>query len=73
MNNKENISMEKITEFLKKSPTDDGTFYSAIYDLYVYINIAKGINDINNGNHITLEELDKEMEELYANTSRRFG
>lgn len=71
--NQENISIEKISELLKKAPTDDGTFYGALYDLYVFIGISKGINDINNGRGMTLEELHKEMEELYENTSRRFG
>ena len=73
MNNKEDICMEKISELLKKSQTDDGTFYGAIYDLYLFIGIAKGMNDIKNGRGITLEELHKEMEELYESTSRRFG
>ena len=71
--NQENISIEKISELLKKAPTDDGTLYGAIYDLYVLIGIAKGVNGINQGNGITLEEFDKEMEALYENTNRRFG
>ncbi len=73
MNNKEEVSIEKINELLKKSETDDGTFYGALYDLYLLIGIAKGIDDIKNGRGITLEELHKEMEELYESTSRRFG
>lgn len=72
-NNQENISTPKISELLKKSSTDDGTFYGSLYDLFVLIGIAKGIDDINNGRTITLEELDREMEELYENTNRRFG
>ena len=63
MNNKEDISIEKISELLKKSQTDDGTFYGALYDLYLFIGIAKGMEDIKNGRGITLEELHKEMEE----------
>ena len=35
-NNQEDFSMEKISELLKKAPTDDGTFYGSIYDLYVF-------------------------------------
>ena len=31
--NLEKISIEKISEILRKSKTDDGTFYSTIYDL----------------------------------------
>ena len=29
MSIKEDISMEKISELLKKAPTDDGTFYGS--------------------------------------------
>lgn len=46
MNNKEDVSIEKISELLKKAPTDDGTFYGALYDLYLFIGFAKGIDDI---------------------------
>lgn len=73
MKNNEDLSMEKISELLKKAPTDDGTFYGALYDLYLFIGIAKGMDGIKNGRGMTLEELHKEMEELYASTSRRFG
>ena len=65
--------MEKITELLKNAPTDDGTFYSSLYDLYVFIQLAKSVDNIKNGRTITLEELDKEMEALYESSSRRFG
>lgn len=51
---KENIPMEKIVELLKKSE-DDGTFFGCIYNLYVLIGIAKGVNDIRNGRGETLE------------------
>ena len=70
---KENISIGKISKLLKNTPTDDGTFYGCLYDLYVFIGIAKGVSDINNGNGITLEELEKEREALYENYSRNFG
>ena len=70
---KENISIGKISELLKNAPTDDGTFYGCLYDLYVFIGIVKGVSDINNGNGITLEELEKEREALYENYSRNFG
>ena len=60
-------------ENLKNAPTDDGTFYGCLYDLYVFIGIVKGVSDINNGNGITLEELEKEREALYENYSRNFG
>ena len=71
--NQENIEIEKLSVLLKKATTDDGTFYGSLYDLYVLIGIAKGVNDINRGNTITLEELHKEMEALYESTSRRSG
>ena len=73
MNKKENISIEKICELLENAPTDDGTFFSALYDLYVFINISKSIDNINNGKTSTLEKFEKEMEELYADNNRRFG
>lgn len=69
----EKIEIEKISELLKKAQTDDGTFYGSLYDLYVLIGIAKGVNSINHGKGISIEELDREMEALYENTSRRFG
>ena len=67
------IPMEKISELLKKAPTDDGTFYGSLYDLYVFIGLVKSADDIKNGRTITLEELKKEMEALYDNSSKRFG
>lgn len=60
---KEDIPMEKIVELLKKSE-NDGTFFGCIYNLYVLIGIAKGVNDIRNDRGVTLEEFNKEMEEL---------
>ncbi len=69
----EKIEIEKISELLKKAQTDDGTLYGSLYDLYVLIGIAKGVNSINHGKGISIKELDREMEALYENTSRRFG
>ncbi len=60
-NNQENLSMEKITELLKKAQTDDGTFYSALYDLYLFIGMAKGIDDIKKDRGMTLEESKERM------------
>ena len=71
--NQEDISMKKICDLLKEAPTDDGTFYGVLYDLYLFIELAKGADDIKNGRTISLEDLHKEMEELYENTSRKFG
>lgn len=69
---KEDIQMEGIIELLKNSE-DDGTFYGTLYNLYVIIGIAKGVDNIRNGKGITLEEFKKEREALYENYSRRFG
>ena len=55
MSIRENISMKKISEMLKEAPTDDGTFYGSLYDLYVFIGLAKGVDDIKNGRTISLE------------------
>lgn len=71
-NNEENISIEKISELLKKAPTDDGTLYSAIYDLHVLIGIAKGVDDINKGHGIPIEDFIMEREAMYARNNRRF-
>ena len=73
MNNKEEISIEKISELLKKSKTDDGTFYGALYDLYLLIGIAKGIDDIKNGRGMTLQESRERMIRKYENYNRRYG
>lgn len=40
---------------------DDGTFYSNVYNLYVIIGIVKGIDNVKNGNCITLEDFEKEI------------
>jgi hypothetical protein len=69
---KEDIPMEKIVELLKKSE-DDGTFYGSIYNLYFLIGVAKSVDDIKNGQGITLEEFNKEREALYESYSRQFG
>lgn len=71
--NKEKVLTEKINELLKKAPTDDGTFYGSLYDLYVLIGIAKGVNDINEGKGVSVEDMIKEREALYESYNRRFG
>lgn len=73
MNINKDIPMKKISELLKNAPTDDGTFYGSLYDLYVFIEMSKSANHVKNGSTITLKELEKEMEDLYENSSRRFG
>ena len=70
---KEDIKLEKIVKLLEKNPEENKTLYDNIYNLYVLIGIAKGVNDIRNGRGMTLEEFNKEREELYEHYSRRFG
>ena len=69
----EKIEIENLVELLKKASTDDGTFLGSLYDLYVLIRIAKGVNDINQGKGISLQELRTEREALYESYSRKFG
>lgn len=68
---KENIHLEKIAELLKKAPTDDGTFCTSLYDLYVFICMAKGISNISSGEYITLEEFNAEIEVLHESYNRQ--
>ena len=69
----EKIEIEKISELLKNAQTDDGTLYGSLYDLYVLIGIAKGVNNINYGKGISIEEFLKEREAIYESYNRRFG
>ncbi len=70
---KEDIKLEKIVKLLEKNPEENKTLYDNIYNLYVLIGIAKGVDDIRNGRGMTLEEFNKEREELYERYSRSFG
>ena len=70
---KEDIKLEKIVKLLEKNPEENKTLYDNIYNLYVLIGIAKGVGDIRNGRGMTLEEFNKEREELYERYSRSFG
>jgi len=69
---KEDIKLDKIVDLLKNSE-DDGTFLDSLYDLYFFINITKGVDDIRNGKGTPLEEFKKEREALYESYNRRFG
>ena len=71
--NQEKIELEKLSELLKKAPTDDGTLYGSLYDLYVLISIAKGVNSINNEKGTSIESLIKEREALYERYNRKFS
>ena len=70
---KEDIKLEKIVKLLEQNPEENNTLYDNIYNLYALISIAKGVHDIRNGRGMTLEEFNKEREELYERYSRRFG
>ncbi len=73
MDENEKIDIGKIDELLENTPTDDGTFYGALYDLYFFIGILKGIDDANNGREMTLEESEERMMYKYANYNARYG
>lgn len=64
--------MEKIINLLKKSE-DDGTFLDTIYDLYVLMGIAKGVDDARNGRGITVEESRERMMKKYDTYNTRYG
>ncbi len=69
---KENIKMEKIINLLKNSK-DDGTFLDSLYDLYLFIEIAKGVDDVRNGRGMTLEESRERMIRKYETYSTKYG
>lgn len=70
---KEDIQMEKISTLLKKAPTDDGTFYGSLYDLYVFIGLVKSADDIRNGRGMTIEESRERIIKKYENYNTRYG
>lgn len=70
---KEDVKTDSICELLKKCKVDDGTFSESLYNLYLCIGIAKGMNDIRKGKGTSLEEFKKEREALYERYRRRYG
>lgn len=72
-NEKEDISIERISELLKKCPEDDGTFLDCLYKLYFFIGITKGVEDAKNGNGISLEESKERMRRKFENYSTKYG
>lgn len=70
---KEDIKFDKISELLKKAETDDGTFYSSVYDLELIIGISKGIEGIRNGGGMTLEEFNASWEDRLRQMALRNG
>ncbi len=69
---KEEIKIEKIVDLLKNSKKNK-TFYDSIYNLYVLLDIAKGVNEMNKESGIPLEDFLAEREALYESYSRKFG
>lgn len=68
---KEDVKIDSICELLKKCKVDNGTFSESLYNLYLFIELTKGIDDIRNGRGTPLEEFRKEREALYERYSRR--
>ena len=56
---KEDIKIDKISELLRKCRSDDGTFLDSLYNIYLFIGITKGVDDIRNGRGMTLEEFER--------------
>ena len=70
---KEDIYLDKISELLRKAPTDDGTFLGSLYDLYVFIGITKGVDDVRKEKGMTLHESRERMKKKYESYNARFG
>lgn len=68
----EEIKMERIVDLLKKSKENE-TFFDSLYNLYVLVSISKGVNEMNQGKGIPLEDFLAEREALYESYSRKFG
>jgi len=71
--NQEQFYLDKISELLRKSKSDDGTFLDALYNLYLFIGITKSMNDIKTGNVMTIEESRERMMQKYESYSARYG
>ena len=69
MQDKNIIKLNKITDLLLNSENDHQTLYSAIYDMYFFIGVAKGVDDINNNRGISQKEFEDERKKLYAKYS----
>lgn len=69
---KEEIKIEKIVDLFKKSKENE-TFFDSLYNLYVLIGIAKGVNEMNQENGIPIEDFLAEREALYESYSRKLG
>ncbi len=66
------IQMEKISDLLERSD-DLETFYDCLYEIYVLIGVAKGIDDVNNDRGMSIEESKERMMQKIENYSTRYG
>ena len=69
---KENIEMEKIFNLLKICE-DDGSFLDSIYNLYLFIGIAKGVDDVKNGRGMTLKESKERLMKKYETYNTKYS
>lgn len=65
--------LDKISELLKNSKEDDGTFFDSLYNLILFIGLKKSEDDILNGRYYTLEEHRKRMEARYESYHHRLS
>ena len=72
MKPQEEISIEKIVDLLKNCK-ENKTFFDSLYNLYVLISIAKGVNEMNQGKGTPIEDFLAEREALYEAYNRKFG
>mgnify|MGYP001851844232 CR=1 FL=1 len=72
MKPQEEISIGKIVDLLKNSK-ENKTFFDSLYNLYVLISIAKGVNEMNQGKGTPIEDFLAEREALYEAYNRKFG
>lgn len=57
--------MKRLKTILESKTLDNESIYNLLYDLHFYMALSESNEDIKNGRVMTLDELDKEMEELY--------
>ena len=69
---KEKIEIDKIVNLLKNSE-DDGTFLTSLYNLYLFLGIAKGVDDVQNGRGMSLEESRERIMKKYENYNKQYG
>lgn len=56
-----------IVDSLKNIEVTEDSLFDIVYDLYVKISIAKGMDDIQNGRVMTIEESIERMRKKYEN------